>query len=173
MTFSRYRLGVLLLLLPLVACTTVPTAEQLRVAAERREVIARYRNPDLNKAATADANQRLKPDLPALGSAGRPKGHFVPPRPLIQVPPAFPSELRKRSVQGVVWVGFVVGTDGRVTRAESVGDSTPEFAEVAKAAVMQWRFAPATSNGIPVNTLMCVPLLFTIDQKGIDAASGG
>jgi outer membrane biosynthesis protein TonB len=60
-------------------------------------------------------------------------------------------------------MGFVVDADGRVSRVEALGDSSPDFIAPAKAAIRQWTFEPATRDGRPIPVILVEPLMFTLD----------
>jgi protein TonB len=73
--------------------------------------------------------------------------------------PAYPEFARRTGIVGDVEVEITIGENGRVTRASAVtGPSVLHAAAVA--AVMQWRYQPATENGAPVSTRRRVRLSF-------------
>ena len=76
-----------------------------------------------------------------------------PMKPLSTVVPAFPAELAGKNLRGFATIGFVVDGAGRV-RVPAVTDaSSPEFGEVALAAVRQWRFEPPRRDNLPVQVM--------------------
>jgi protein TonB len=75
--------------------------------------------------------------------------------------PRYPSELRKRKVQGTVEVVFLVDTDGRVMNPK-VDKSTHEaLNQPALDAVRQWKFEAGTKEGHKVRFKMKVPITFS------------
>ena len=83
------------------------------------------------------------------------------PRPLVQAPPTYPFELRRRKVEGSVSVFFVVDEDGRVVDPRVERATDPAFERPALEAVRQWRFEPAVRGGQKVKARMRVPLRFS------------
>jgi protein TonB len=83
------------------------------------------------------------------------------PRPLSQAMPRYPTELRKRKVEGTVEVVFLVDTDGRVLNPK-VDKSTHEaLNQPALEAVRQWKFEAGTKDGHKVRFKMKVPITFS------------
>jgi hypothetical protein len=79
-----------------------------------------------------------------------------------KVPPSYPSQDRVASVQGMVYIYSIIGTDGvpRNTAAESGPSLTLEKA--ATEAFQQWRFEPATCLGNPVEGEMILGINFSL-----------
>jgi len=84
------------------------------------------------------------------------------PRPVFQAVPTYPLELRKRKIEGSVYVLFVVDERGRVVSPRVEKATRPEFEAPALEAVRQWKFEPGVRNGRKVQTRMRVPLRFTV-----------
>ncbi len=84
------------------------------------------------------------------------------PEPISQTPPAYPAELRKAKIEGVVTVIFVLGEDGRVEDPRVENSSRPEFEKPALEAVRRWKFRPGMKDGHPVRTYVRQPLRFNI-----------
>jgi protein TonB len=82
------------------------------------------------------------------------------PRVLHQVPPVYPPELRKRKLEGTVYVVLFVDRDGRVV--QPVVESSPHEAFNAPAleAVRRWRFEPAVAHGEKVRSKVRYPIRF-------------
>jgi len=82
------------------------------------------------------------------------------PRVVYQPAPVYPPELARKSMQGTVYVLFIVDKDGR-TRDLKVQKSThPAFNNPALKAVKQWKFEPGKRKGKPVQFRMRVPITF-------------
>ncbi|MEQ8195486.1 MAG: TonB family protein [Rhodospirillales bacterium] len=81
-------------------------------------------------------------------------------------PPAYPERARRNAFEGRVVLRVRVGTAGaseRVTVIESSGYSVLD--EAARAAVMKWKFMPATRAGIPVGANLDVPIVFRLTES--------
>lgn len=127
--------------------------------------ITPYR-PSLEPVKTLDGVTGLPPGLEnGIGDIG---GVRIPdvgqldrvPRAVVQPSPRYPEMLLRDGVDGSVTVEFVVGTDGRVLKAEAVKWSHQEFVEPAVRAVREWRFEPGKQNGRKVRFRMAVPIEF-------------
>lgn len=82
------------------------------------------------------------------------------PRIIVQTPPAYPSELKGRKMQGVVQVAFIVTTAGRVASARVETSSHPAFDAPALAAIRQWKFEPAVRGGARAQCRMRISIKF-------------
>lgn len=88
----------------------------------------------------------------------------TPPRLVSQVQPAYTEAGMRRRIQGAVMIEFVVEVDGtpgpmRVTRSL---DAESGLDEAAMVALRQWRFRPATRDGVPVRIVVAATLEFTL-----------
>jgi len=83
------------------------------------------------------------------------------PRAIFQAAPNYPSELRKRNLQGSVQVVFLVDRDGKVVSPKIEKSTNPSFDRPAIEAVRQWKFEPGTRNGEKVAFKMRVPITFS------------
>jgi protein TonB len=84
------------------------------------------------------------------------------PEAITQIPPAYPSELRKAKIEGVVTLVFVLSEDGRVEDARVENSSRPEFEKPALDAIRKWRFRPGEKDGKPVRTYIRIPMRFRV-----------
>jgi TonB family protein len=85
----------------------------------------------------------------------------VRPRLLSSAPPQFPSVpplYPKKTIS--VLVSFFIGEDGTVEDARAAESDDPAYNEAAVAAVLKWKFVPATVDGHPAETIMAVPIRF-------------
>lgn len=87
------------------------------------------------------------------------------PRAVFRRPPNYPDGARRNGLNGSVTVEFVVGTDGRVVKAEAVKWSHRDFIDSAVRAVQDWRFEPGTQGGRKVRFRMAVPIEFVSDAR--------
>jgi len=84
------------------------------------------------------------------------------PEPVSQVAPAYPAELRKAKVEGVVTLVFVLDETGRVEEPRVENSSRPEFEKPALDAIRKWRFSPGLKDGQPVRTYIRIPMRFRV-----------
>lgn len=86
------------------------------------------------------------------------------PVAVFQAKPSYPFELRHAGITGQVLVDFIVDSTGSVSRAFAVRSDDQAFEAAAVAAVSKWRFRPGRKAGVPVNTRMQVPIVFTLND---------
>lgn len=91
----------------------------------------------------------------------------IPIKPIKQVAPKYPRELRNRGIPGRVLLRFVVDTNGRVQNPEVAQSTDPAFNRPALEAIRAWRFSPAIQNGKPVKTMTQMPLLFSSHPRRV------
>lgn len=85
-----------------------------------------------------------------------------PPRATFQPAPQYPAQLKKRKIQGTVYVLFIVDKDGRVRDPKVQKSDNPELDTHAMNAVKKWRFEPGKVAGKPVQFRMRVPMTFAL-----------
>ncbi len=83
-----------------------------------------------------------------------------PPRLLHEVKPDYPESARRQGIVGHVILEIIVASDGTVESVRTLQRLSPELDQQAVAAVRQWRFAPATLRGTPVDVLVEVAVEF-------------
>lgn len=83
------------------------------------------------------------------------------PEAVTRVPPRYPESAREAGVDGTVLLQALVGKDGRVKDVR-IQKSIPELDAAAVAAVKQWVFKPAASNGRPAAVWVAVPVRFSL-----------
>lgn len=84
------------------------------------------------------------------------------PRPISQVEPRYPLELKKAKVTGSVVLLFVLNEGGRVEDLRVEASSRPEFEKPALDAVRKWRFKPGTREGKAVRSYVRQQILFNL-----------
>lgn len=84
------------------------------------------------------------------------------PEAVSQVAPAYPPELRKAKVEGLVTLVFILSEEGRVEDARVENSSRPEFEKPALEAIRKWRFRPGEKDGKPVRTFLRQPMRFRV-----------
>ena len=87
-----------------------------------------------------------------------------------EILPIYPRDAHESGLEGVVFVKFAVGTDGRVREA-SVQKGPPIFHASALEAVYQFVFKPALQNDKPVAVWMTLPIRFRIVDNLLEARS--
>jgi epoxide hydrolase 4 len=78
------------------------------------------------------------------------------------VNPVRTQEMNDQHLQGKVTVHVVVGTDGKVLKAEAVSGN-PVLAKAAVDAVLQWQFRSTLLNGQPVEVDSTVDIVFSLN----------
>jgi TonB family protein len=78
--------------------------------------------------------------------------------------PEYSSAMRQQKIGGVVEVQIRIDLNGRVVSAIAVS-GPPPLRQAAEAAVLKWRYAPATRNGIPIETEIKVSFSFDPSQN--------
>jgi protein TonB len=96
------------------------------------------------------------------GGAYRPGGGVTAPRLLVRVEHRYTEEALERRIQGAVWLELMVDRDGRPADIRVVRSLDPGLDGEAVNAVRQWRFAPGTLAGLPVDVLVVVVVDFRI-----------
>jgi periplasmic protein TonB len=84
------------------------------------------------------------------------------PRVIFQPAPQYPPELKKKKIQGTVYILFIVDQDGRVRDPKVQKSDNPGFDAPALQAVKKWRFDPGKVGGKAVQFRMRVPLTFAL-----------
>ena len=84
------------------------------------------------------------------------------PRPISQVKPRYPLELKKAKITGSVVLLFVLNEEGRVEDLRIESSSRPEFEKPALDAVRKWRFKPGTRYGKAVRSYVRQQILFNL-----------
>jgi len=99
----------------------------------------------------------------ATGAAAAGAATYVDvlPQAITKVPPSYPDSARSAGISGTVTVQAYVRTDGTVG-ATRIVNSVPGLDAAAAAAVVQWRFKPATAKGQPVAWWVSVPVKFSL-----------
>jgi protein TonB len=96
------------------------------------------------------------------GGAYRPGGGVTAPRLLSRVAPRYTVDALERRIQGAVWLELVVDRAGHPDDFRVVRSLDRGLDEEAVNAVRQWRFAPGTLAGSPVDVQVVVVVDFRI-----------
>lgn len=66
--------------------------------------------------------------------------------------PNYPLEMREQGITGEALVEFVIDQEGSVRDVSVVHATNEAFGRAAVACVLEWKYKPATVNGVPVAT---------------------
>ncbi len=91
-----------------------------------------------------------------------------------KVEPEYPEAARRVYRTGKVVLSFTVQPSGSVTDVEVVQSAGPELDQAAIAAVLRWRYEPATEGGQPTASHGTVAIPFSLELEGrvLDAGAG-
>lgn len=93
-------------------------------------------------------------------------GIEIDPRYARDFQPMYPPAEQRAGRDGVVTLKVLVGTDGRVVRAEQVTATSDEFWRVTlKQALSRWRFKPATRDGVAFEQWRTMTVRFRLDGQ--------
>ncbi len=96
---------------------------------------------------------------PKLSAPAPANAVVVPSRLLQRVNPNYPAAAKQYRVEGAVTLSATIGSDGHVRDAKIIS-GPPMLREAAASAVKQWKYAPSTVNGRPVESTVQVVLQF-------------
>jgi TonB family protein len=96
------------------------------------------------------------------GGPYRPGSGIEPPRLLREVKADYTDDARRSGIEGEVGLEIVVLADGTVGSVRVVQGLDPGLDARAVNAVRQWRFAPATRHGAPVDVIVQVSVEFRL-----------
>jgi len=84
------------------------------------------------------------------------------PVPIFRPEPQYSEEARKAKLQGEATLAVVVDANGKISDIRVVKPLGFGLDEEAAAAVLQWRFRPATKDGIPVRVAAAIAVNFRL-----------
>jgi len=98
---------------------------------------------------------------------------LIPPKILYQPPPKYSEIARQQKINGIVTLSLVVDTEGNTRNvkviksiADTVGENQRAAAltldQAAVDAVKQYKFSPATKNGVPVAIYLNIQVNFEL-----------
>jgi protein TonB len=94
-------------------------------------------------------------------SAAEEAAFDVRPVPVKTPPPQFPSDMQRQGISGVVAVRVVIDETGAVSECSVSKSSHTEFEQAAVSAVKNWKFKPASKDGVAVKASVVIPIKFT------------
>lgn len=130
---------------------SIPLSADLDVAAGSGGALAGF--GDVRSMTKAESTQQDAFDVADLEKR---------PEAVSQAAPAYPAELRKARIEGVVTLVFVLSEEGRVEEPRVESSSRPEFEKPALEAIRKWRFKPGMKDGRSVRTYIRIPMRFRV-----------
>jgi TonB family protein len=106
-----------------------------------------------------------KPE-PALGGGTKPAVDISQPIATRKVDPAYPLQLMRENVAGTVILYAVIHADGSVGDVKVLRGVEDRLDRFASDAVAQWKFEPATKNGVPVDVEATFQIPFRPSRVG-------
>jgi TonB family protein len=121
-----------------------------------------------------EVRPKVEPEIPAPAAAANPPAGDSPAAKappaaasipstqavaIAKVSPQYPPVARKMGISGTVDVSVNVNEQGRVVGATALRGPVP-LRVAAENALKQWRFTPATENGIKVKTTITISVVF-------------
>ena len=103
------------------------------------------------------ANPPKQPEPPATKST--PMTGFTEAVLIQHDPPEYPASAIKKHIGGRVTVNATVGTDG-VPRNLKLVMGDPILGQAAEEAIVHWRYVPAVSGGVPVESQVAITINF-------------
>jgi protein TonB len=107
---------------------------------------------------TASMPDLPKPPQPSAAKPDRPAG-FMDAVLIQHNPPIYPASAMKKHIEGRVTVSATIGTDG-VPRGLRLVSGDPILGQAAQEAISQWRYVPAVSGGVPVESQLAISINF-------------
>jgi len=99
-----------------------------------------------------------KPPRPSAEKSDRTVG-FMDAVLIQHNPPIYPASAMKKHIEGLVTISATIGTDG-VPRAFRLVNGNPTLGQAAEEAISHWRYVPAVSGGVPVESQVSITINF-------------
>jgi TonB family protein len=90
--------------------------------------------------------------------------YMFEPQLLNKVQPKYPEAARAKLESGSVWLYGVIEKDGMVSHITPIQRATPLLDDAAVKAVSQWRYKPASCNGVPIRKETSVSVTFSFKK---------
>jgi periplasmic protein TonB len=84
------------------------------------------------------------------------------PRPIRQIAPVYPPQLKRQRIEGTVNIVFIVDQVGNVIAPRVEHSTHPEFEKPALDAIRRWKFTPGKKGGEEVRVRVRAPLVFRV-----------
>jgi TonB family protein len=138
---------------PSAASSATPTALEKQVFGDRKFYAMILNMPNLNSSGGSWVIHfaEFKP------LAG--KGDLSTPVPTKEVDPGYPAELMQHNIHGTVTLYAVIHRDGSVDGVRVLQGVDDRLDDYARAALLQWRFRPATKDGnaVDLDAVVMIP----------------
>jgi protein TonB len=90
----------------------------------------------------------------------------IDPRARAAFQPDYPGTMIRQGVEGAVTVRMGIGADGRVTDIEKISATDESFwLATRRHALREWRFRPATRDGVPIASTRVLTVRFTLTDR--------
>lgn len=155
---------------PVYEVTVSPSSLEVSLvksAAEERvsqQVKTGGEDPKLKK----ESQQKKGPSQKAEKVLNPLRGAFRAAKPQVHVnkPPHYPRVARQKGYEGQVVLRVHVDSQGRATSVRVIHSSGhPLLDEVARKAILRWRFDPARRFGQPVASTVQIPVVFRLEER--------
>lgn len=133
---------------------TKPAEEPSARASQPRETTSR--DPVEARNERQPEAGRTREERPSMSSR---EGIFTKPVPTYQPLPRIKNRSKEIKKDGTISLRLTISTDGRVSEVD-VLESLPGVTDKVIAAVQQWKFKPATRNGVPIEGTFPVDISF-------------
>jgi iron complex outermembrane recepter protein len=101
-----------------------------------------------------------------------PRPVVIAPQILEAVDPDYPEDQLATGIEPVIAMHVTIEADGHVSEAHPEGAHQAGFDEAALSAVRQWRFAPATRDGVAVRSRVRVEVRFRLPLLSVESIEG-
>jgi len=108
----------------------------------------------------------LKHESSSSPASGAPAADLSQPMATRKVDPAYPMQLMRENVHGTVILYAVIHTDGSVGSVRVLRGVDDRLDRFASEAVAQWKFDPATKDGVPVDVEATFQIPFRPSRLG-------
>jgi TonB family protein len=80
------------------------------------------------------------------------------------VEPVYPASAEKQGIEGTVILRAVIGTSGQMLSLSPYNDADPDLIRAAMGAVRQWQYQPTLLNGVPVEVVTTITVVFRLEK---------
>ena len=137
-------------------------ASELTALEARRDELWKRYQAKTALAASAPRVSKTQPDPPLSGPVFPLDELERVPQAVHRARPEYPNDMRITAIPGQVTISAVVTKEGKVQDARVESATGESFALAAIDAIEQWTFKPGIKDGMPVNTRLKIPMLFTV-----------
>jgi TonB family protein len=117
-----------------------------------QEVVVHGHKPAENRPTPSQAPRRIR-----VG------GNVQSAKLTYQPKPDYPAGAAQQGIEGTVILRAVIGMDGQVLSLAPYNDADPDLIKAAMDAVRQWRYQPTLLNGVPVEVVTTITVVFRLD----------